>query len=435
MAGQNERHRYDKAGYNRLFKASCYTRQTVHRDREYGLFWYDWLWQVLRRVLSVVCALLVVAGLFSTAWKRLYTSLIAPTAAGEVTTYAFTVNSGESVSTIGRRLEEVGFIQSDSMFKYYVQFKGLTNKLQSGVYDLSHGMDLFEVANVLSSGKGTNERTIRIIPGWNVEDIAEYLVNVGAISKKSEFLDECRRYQNYMGYSLALINAAEHADLSARTYPLEGYLAPDTYRIYLTADAASIVHTLVRQMDTVYTSMFSREATYDENGNKISDPEPIGANGVTLTDDEVFILASIIEKEASAPGDMKRVSAVFYNRLALGMKLESDPTVKYLTGITRLALTSNDLARRTSYNTYLVSGLPVGPICSPSRNALLAAMEPDQEFLDNDFLFFCAAEPGSGALAFARTGEEHQRNVDKYRPLWEAYDREQAAKRQQSGNQ
>ncbi len=424
--------KYSRERYNRLFRPRRYTRKSVHQDREYGFFWYDWLWQLLRPVLCVACALLVVIGILTTAWDKLYGSLIAPQNSRDVTSYAFTVDSGSSVSAIGRKLEEQGFIKSASMFRYWVQFKGLTNKLQSGVYDLSYSMDLFEVTEVLSSGKGTNERTIRVIPGWNVVDIADYLVSVGAITNREAFLRECTKIDSYKGYSLALLNAEASKGAAQRTYALEGYLAPDTYRIYLTADAASIVRTLVRQMDSVYTSLFNREAVYDENGNKLSDPEPNGAKGVTLTDDEVFILASIIEKEASSFQDMKRVSAVFYNRLAAGMKLQSDPTVKYLSGINRLSLTSQDLSRRSAYNTYLIDGLPPGPICSPSRSALVAALEPDEDYLENDYLFFCAAEPESGALVFAQTAQQHQQNVDRYRPLWEAYDREQAARRRQA---
>lgn len=90
-----------------------------------------------------------------------------------------------------------------------------------------------------------------------------------------------------------------------------------------------------------------------------------GTDSVTLTDDEIFILASIIEKEASTLDDMKKVSAVFYNRLAAGMKLESDPTATYLTGVKRLALTEKDTSVNTAYNTYRISGLPVGPDLQP----------------------------------------------------------------------
>ena len=401
-----------------------YTRSTVHKDREYGFFWYNWLWKLARPVMVFVCALIIVGGILASIAVKLYDGYIKEVDTGNTVSEEFYIASGESVSQIASNLQEQSFIRSTSVFKYYIQFYGLTNNLQSGVYYISRDMDLFEVADALTSGKGTNERTIRIIPGWTVEDIADYLVSAGALKDKTEFLTECQNYQNYLGYSLALINADENGNMSGRTYPLEGYLAPDTYRVYLNADASSIIKTILKQTDVVYNSLFDHETTYDEYGNILSQPEPNGAKGVVLTDDEIFILASIIEKEAATVEDMERVSAVFYNRLASNMKLQSDPTATYLTGVKRLALTDADTAVNTRYNTYVISGLPVGPICNPSKNALNAALNPDSDYLNQNYLYFCAAEPDSGRLVFAQTSAEHQRNVDKYRPLWEAYDSE-----------
>lgn len=419
-----------KKKYKRLFKTKRYTRESVKKDREYGLFWYDWLWHILRPVLSILCALLVVIGIAATAWNKVYGSFLAPVDSKDASTYAFKISSGESVTTIGKNLEAQGFIRNDALFKYYVQFYGLTNKFQSGVYYVSRDLNLFEMADALTSGIVTTERTIRILPGWTVEDIADYLVTVGAIGDREQFLRECRSYGTYMDYSLALIDAAAVKDLAVRSYPLEGYLAPDTYRVYLTADAASIVRTLVKQMDTVYTEVFDHEYIYDENGDILSEPAKNGAKGIELSDDDIFIMASVIEKEAASFDDMRRVAAVFYNRLAAGMKLQSDPTATYLTGVKRLALTDKDILHDSRYNTYLYSGLPIGPICNPSRNALMAALYPDEQYLDENYLYFCAAEPGSGKLVFAQTAAEHEANVAYYRPMWEEYDRQQALKNQ-----
>ncbi|MBQ5770568.1 MAG: endolytic transglycosylase MltG, partial [Clostridia bacterium] len=150
-----------------------------------------------------------------------------------------------------------------------------------------------------------------------------------------------------------------------------------------------------------------------------------GTKNVRLTESEIITLASIIEKEATTVEDMKRVSAVFYNRLAKKDKLQSDPTATYLTDTTRLALTGDDINVNTAYNTYRITGLPVGPICNPSRNALDAALHPDETYLAEGYYFFCAAEPGTGRLVYAKTNAEHEKNVAKYRPLWQAYDSQQ----------
>ena len=145
-----------------------------------------------------------------------------------------------------------------------------------------------------------------------------------------------------------------------------------------------------------------------------------------LSMDQTVILASMIEKEAANREDYARVSAVFHNRLNLGMKLESDPTATYLSGEHKLALTEEDTAQINNYNTYYVPGLPVGPICNPSVAALEAAQAPDLSYIEQGYLYFCAMEPTSGNLAFSVTKEEHEANVTRYRPLWEEYDRQQA---------
>ena len=445
--------KYDRTRYNKLFGSERYTRKSVKRDREYGFFWYDWLWHILKPALCFLCAFLVLLGMVSLIWNRVYDGYIAPRDKDDVTTRIFEIQGGETVTSIGSHLEEEGYISSSSLFKYYIQFYGLTNKLQSGAYSLSKSMDLFEVADVLSSGKGSNERTIRILPGWTVEDIADYLVEIGAIGDKGDFLLLCSNakngdayyYEEFVKYSLATINADENGDqrnlLANRTYPLEGYLAPDTYRIYLTADAASILRTLVKQSDVVYNSLFVKKPTAGGEGQGADEEAQMdemtlvyGAKGVEMSADEIYILASIIEKEASTKEDMEKVSAVFYNRLASDppMKLQSDPTAKYLTGVTSVWLTDSQKNVPSSYNTYVISGLPIGPICSPSRNALNAALHPNQEYLDENYLYFCAAEPESGKLVFAKTYQEHKENVEKYRPLWQEYDRQQALKRQQN---
>ena len=145
-----------------------------------------------------------------------------------------------------------------------------------------------------------------------------------------------------------------------------------------------------------------------------------------LTLDEIIILASMIEKEAANTEDYARVSAVFTNRMNAGMRLESDPTATYLLGVDKLALSDEETSAVNNYNTYVIDGLPVGPICNPSAAAMEAALYPDVEYVDEGYLYFCAKEPTSGELAFARTLEEHEANVAQYRPLWEEYDRQRA---------
>ena len=141
-----------------------------------------------------------------------------------------------------------------------------------------------------------------------------------------------------------------------------------------------------------------------------------------MTMDEVFTLASMIEKEAKT-ADFAKVSAVFHNRLKAGMTLGSDVTVKYASGSQKMYLNDNDLAVDSPYNTYTHKGLPVGPVCNPSMDAIVAALYPDEQYVAQKYLYFCSTDPASGELHFSKTLEEHNAAVAMYRPLWEEYDK------------
>ena len=142
-----------------------------------------------------------------------------------------------------------------------------------------------------------------------------------------------------------------------------------------------------------------------------------------MTMDEVITLASLIQKEAK-DSDFAKTSAVFHNRIRKGMKLQSDVTIHYVTGLRKMSLTNTDLALSSPYNTYQVAGLPLGPICSPSEAAIQAALYPDETFIAENYLYFCAKDPESGELHFSRTLQEHEQAVSIYAPLWKQYDAE-----------
>jgi len=232
-----------------------------------------------------------------------------------------------------------------------------------------------------------------------------------------------------MSYPLKL--AQDSGTLVGRKYQLEGYLAPDTYRIFRSANAQSILNTLIEQTNVVFDRVFYADNVQyyaDEEGNY----HEVEQYKTALTMDQSIILASMIEKEAGKTEDYAKVSAVFHNRLNAGWKLESDPTATYLSGVDKLALTPEETAQVNNYNTYVVPALPVGPICNPSALAMEAALHPDLQFMADGYMFFCAKEPTSGELAFSKTAEEHAANVAQYRPLWEAYDRQRELERQNS---
>ena len=108
------------------------------------------------------------------------------------------------------------------------------------------------------------------------------------------------------------------------------------------------------------------------------------------------------------------------------MKLQSDATVQYVLGTKKFNLTGTDISVESPYTTYLVDGLPAGPLCSPSEKAIDAVLYPDESFIADGYLYFVSKDPESGELEFNITAEGHEASVEKYRPLWEAFDEKQA---------
>lgn len=384
-----------------------YTEESLHKEREYGLYWYSWLWHILRPFAMGLCVLVVVAGVVMTGWNWVDRHFFAPVAEGDETPVAFTVDSGSSLTKVANNLEAQGLIHNRTVFKYYADFLGYGQKIQAGDYTITKSMALPEIVELLTTGDGKPiTRNITVIPGWTIEDIANYLTQQKIVASPDEFLSLCRSGRDFSAYYY-IADVLASGNPSSRLYVLEGYLAPDTYEIYTDATASDIIKKLLSQTEAVFKTEYHDRA--DELG---------------MTMDQVITLASMIEKEAKT-ADFARVSAVFHNRLDAGMTLGSDVTVKYASGVRRMALTNEDLSVNSPYNTYQNKGLPVGPICSPSAAAIQAALYPDEEFVRDQYLYFCSKDPNTGELHFSKTLEEHNLAVSIYAPLWQAYDQEQ----------
>lgn len=404
-----------------VIQTERYNIKTLHEDREYGLYWYAWLWRIVRSVLVFLCSVLIVIGIVSFGYDQIYNNLLGPVDAQNAGLVTFEIESGQSVTSIGSSLEKQQLIHSGTVFKYLVQLEGVGNQLSYGSYELSPSMTVSQIIDELTSGSQTNERTITIVPGWTCEDIADYLYQEGAIDSIEEFLALCNNVDRFVGDSYALKFAQDAGTLSGRKYALEGYLAPDTYRIFKSATAENIISTLLEQHNTVIDRVYYADNVQyqvDEHGEY----SKIETYQSDLTMDQFIILASMIEKEAGKTEDYAKVSAVFHNRLAQGWKLESDPTATYLFGLSHFVLTEEELNDQNLYNTYVVPALPIGPICNPSSAALEAAMHPDMSYIEQGYMYFCATDPKTDELAFAITREEHLANVSKYQQMWEEYD-------------
>ena len=387
-------------------KDGDYTYRSIRDEREYGLYWYSGLWHILRPILVGLTVFVLVAGIGMTAWNKVYDSFFAPVNAEDEAEYPFEISSGQSLNRVSSNLEDAGLIRSRSVFKYYCDFAGMSQKLQVGSYSLKKSMTMTEIAEQLTAGDGNPlVRNITLIPGETVEEFAAKLVKNGVLETPDAFLAACRDGLDFRDYYY-VADVLESGTAKDRRYVLEGYLAPDTYEIYTSATEEGIIRRLLSQT----------EAAFPEEDHERA--EELG-----LTMDQVLTLASLIEKEAKQ-ADFARVSAVFHNRLKAGMKLESDVTVHYVTGVRKMALTGTDTSVSSPYNTYVVSGLPVGPICNPSAAAIQAALYPDEQMITEKYLFFCAKEPESGELYFSKTVDQHNRAVEAYSTLWKKYDQD-----------
>ena len=400
----------------RIVSQKFYNSQTLHKEREYGFYWYSGLWKLVRPLLIFTISLVICAGVIVSGWNMVYEEFLMPIAPDDNTEVTFRIKYGSSVTAISNSLLDQGFIRNKGIFKILVMFQGVTNKISYGDYLLSRDMTPGEIISVLTSGTQVTERTITIIPGWTIEDIADYFVKVGALDQttRETFLALCRDSEAFMDVSHQLQQAGRLGD---RRFALEGYLAPDTYRVFVDDEPEELIEKLLSQTEIVLDKLYDVSAEPDEN-----------AFQTNLTQDEIIILASVIEKEAAQKEDFGKVSAIFHNRLKQGMRLESDPTAKYTDGATNMVLTAEQISLDTPYNTYVIPGLPVGPICNPSAAALEAALHPNQSFIDEGYLYFCSKDPASGELHFSKTLAEHEAAVAEYRPLWEAFDEEQRRK-------
>lgn len=262
----------------------------------------------------------------------------------------FKVKSGDTLNGVIASLEEQKLLKNQYIVKWYIKRLNLNTKIKPGSYDLSNKITISEFVKDLNSGK-YNENAIKVtIPeGYDEVHIAALLEEKGIISKET-FIEACKEYSlpDYVKKD------------SKRNYNLEGYLFPDTYEIIKGTQGKDIIDMMIKNFETVLKDVENKK---NRNLN-------------TSDIDRVITMASIVEKEAEKDEERGKVAAVFYNRLNKGMKLQSCATVLYTLGVHKDKLYDKDLAAPGPYNTYIVKALPAGPICSPGRKSIEAAMDP-----------------------------------------------------------
>jgi UPF0755 protein len=284
----------------------------------------------------------------------------------------FIIQLGESPILISERLKQVGLIEDADAFRVYVVYKGLDTQIQAGKYNLSPAQAQIGIAQALLDPAPTNA-TLVILAGWRLEEIAASLPTSGLGIDPDDFI------------ALVQFEAAE------------GYLLPGTYDLPRSTSAEAMLWSVRSAFDAA-----------------ISDEILAGFGQQGLTLQQAVILASIVEREAVVEDEMPLIASVFLNRLVASISLDADPTVQYAVGFNASQnrwwtnpISRADLQYDSPYNTYIYPGLPPGPICNPSLNALRAVAFPAQ----TPYYFFRATCDGSGRHAFAETFQEHVDNA------------------------
>jgi UPF0755 protein len=289
---------------------------------------------------------------------------------------------GASTREVADLLYAGGVIKDATFFRYYAQYKKVDAQLQGGEYELSRALTPDQILTKLSRGE-VLVRRFTVPEGLTVAEIADLLAEKKLVAREA-FLAAAAASTLNQAHLPAGVQLAQ---------PLEGYLFPSTYdyKPGITADEIlTLMYTRWEQAFTVPLRERAKQAG--------------------LTVHEAMTLASIIEEEAQVAEERPVISGVYMNRLAIGMKLDADPTVRYgLAKPKQEELRLADLAIESPYNTYLLAGLPPGPIAAPGLASIQAALSPQK----HDFWYFVAKADGSGQHYFASTLEEQTANIEK----------------------
>ena len=382
---------------------SAAVEKSEHRSRYEGRL-HRRLWLYFRPLVIGVISICIIGFIAVFGYNFLMDKYYRPIDPTDTSPVLLEIKPGSSSSSIADSLYLSELIRNKAIFKVYVDFMGKGDKLRSGKYTFTRKMTVEEIVDRLVAGDGTKQKVIniRVIEGMTVQNMADSLVKNGVLKDSKRFLELARSGEGFK--DLDFVKDIPVTPGKERRYLLEGYLFPDTYEIYEGASEETIIKKLLNRFYNVFTDEYMARA-----------------KELNMTMDQVVTLASIIEKEAKSP-DFTKVSAVFHNRLKDKMRLESNPTVQYIKGIDKLYLTDADTGVDSLYNTYKYAGLPLGPICNPGKAAIEAALHPDEVYVQEKYLYFCLKDPAQGELAFSKTLKQHQAEVDKYKPLWIAYD-------------
>ena len=304
---------------------------------------------------------------------------------------AMTVASGESVHEIAVQLKEDGLIDSVWLFEAFVRFVKRDNRLQAGTYEISRGEGIASLFMTLRYGMQTTDVEVTIPEGYTLKQIGE-LVGVKLGISFEEWTMATGVDSPFEGTMSLLSSKPGRVDL-------EGYLFPDTYRFAQSATAEDVARTMLETMAWRFEAL---DVLFVDEG---CESDCWWVENIH----ELLTLASIIEREVMIDVDRGNVADVFIKRLKIGMALQADSTVNYVTGKKTPGVSLDDLRIDSPYNTYKYPGLPPGPISNPGIAAIEAAVNPTP----NDYYYFLTTDEGE--VIYAKTYDEQVANKARYR--------------------
>ena len=309
----------------------------------------------MRRVLITITlfSFLIIVGVFS------YFKINSKSVSTDTTNVMFVIKNGEGLVNISQNLKSKSLVRDQNTFLFYAYYLGLNKKIQAGTFKLSSSLSTPEVVAKLSKG-GVTDYWLKIIDGTRVEE------NISSFPEDSSFVGK------------------------------EGYLFPDSYLIPQNYTADQIFKIIQSNFDQKFTQA------------------KVGATNTKMTDNQILIFASIIEREARTLKSKQEVAGVLLNRLEIGMALQVDASVQYARDSKNKPidywqpLKSTDLSIISPFNTYQNKNLPPSPICNPGYDSLYAAFHP----IESDYIYYITGNDNK--MHYAVTLDEHNTNIIKY---------------------
>lgn len=332
----------------------------------------------MKKIIFYLFVILVITGFILSAWFVFV--LLNPIRLEQ--SAKFTIIEGTGVNEISAALKQQGIIKSSFVFETYAYLKDIEGQFKAGEYSLPAVVNIKRLVDILTDSQSASNLILLVREGETIADIDRSLSTQGQFAPG----DFQKSLQNLNQEFLA--ERSFLSDKPAST-SLEGYLFPDTYYFFSYSSTEDIIRKMLANFDQKLDAEFRSE---------------ISRQGKTIF--EVITVASIIEGEVKTTADRPIISGIIWKRLALNMPLQMDSTIKYITG----SSTAEDQKVASPYNTYLHRGLPPGPIGNPGLAAIKAAIYPEE----SDYFYFITEQNDQGTVHYAKTFEEHQRNIAEY---------------------